>query len=70
MEMNVSCLERGGMVCSQREGEGVTEAMRKHKLTVGWLPQLRVDPFGEGRGCMAPRYFRTSSEHVEFDINV
>lgn len=44
VEMNVSCLERGGTVCSQREGEGVTEAMRKHKPTVGWLPQLRVDP--------------------------
>lgn len=31
--------------------------MRKHKLTVGWLPQLRVDPFGGEGDAQLPGIF-------------
>ena len=55
--MNVSCLERGSMVCSVREGEEVIEAIRKYILTAGRLPQLSIDLLGGGSGGKAPKYF-------------
>lgn len=70
-EMNISCLERGSTVCSVREGEDVTEAMRKYTLSVWWLPQLSTDLLRGGSGGKALKYFSfyTISERAEFETN-
>lgn len=54
-----------------REGEEVTEAIRKYIRAVEWLPQLSLDLLGGGSGGKVSKYFSfyTSSDGVEFEIN-